>query len=479
MGFAGEADQEVESHPYYPVSVVGSSDLDSRITWILPRWFVSESFDTQTLDAICQVPLLESLEFTFLRHLSDVDRLKLPGTTLSKLKSLSLDFLCIHSLYTQNNLADAKSAIAYLIANTPALEHLDVGPSVAPRFGRETALVNVTEALLEAEKRPDYQPSLRSLKPRAIMLSPISVKGFLARLTCLEIPNDRSVDSRFWSAFRASGIHLTTIKVKALSTQLIEYIHDYHALQHFRLDVYEANGEFVEDSTLQRLIRYALPEHRESLTDLRFTPRPNRAVERRAASDRPRTMLWDTPAILKDLQSLARIERLDLVHYGVKAAGERGRSTLVSAQLCLLLRRPAHQLRFTQAANIKAIVSHSSRNRIKTVHLHLIGMDRFHEFLRDPKPVEQRPIENLHGILRCLKEVEVEYQAPGWTDFQLVLCVTAELRTPMEGYPFLLTRFAHKLVRGGESDMFRLAEDVEATEVLNEPGLESSGEVPL
>lgn len=209
-------------------------------------------------------------------------------STLSQLKSVSIQFAFYGDPFDRRRPDDAaKGSICHLIANAPALESLDIGSTASHWEG--TRSFDLDALFIHLQRRPTFQSSLRSIGCGVLKLPVPQAKGFLASLSCLEPANDCTEDEVVWHALRASDIKLATIKVKKLTSQLIDYIHAYHGLRNFHMDVCHGyDGYYVSDEILRSLLTSALTAHCATLVDLRFYPSPLNHVERMDAERQPK-----------------------------------------------------------------------------------------------------------------------------------------------------------------------------------------------
>lgn len=302
------------------------------------------------MDAISQLPLLENIRLTFLERPSNIHQLELPNSTLSKLKSLSMHFTCLryHDPIPWE-LSNAKRTIYHLIANSPALEHLEVGPPIS-YFRNSRDPLDLDNLLVDLQARSNFSPSLRSFSPGATKFPCLNAMGFLKQLSCLEDPNDREEDQPVWPALQATGIKLATVKIKALTSELIEYLHTYHGLCAFHVhDIHVPNMlRVLQSDVILRLLTYVLPEHSTTLSDLQFYPSQGRSKDSLFASMKPSSMLWDISGLLRYIQPFHCLERLTLVHYTDDMSDENQRKHLVSTSLTksCIHSVPYHQIVF-------------------------------------------------------------------------------------------------------------------------------------
>lgn len=85
---------------------------------------------------------------------------------------------------------------------------------------------------------------------------------------------------------------------------------------------------------------------------------------------------------------------------------------------------------------------------------------------------------NFVEFLGCVSRVKLDRKPrDSWRDQQVVVSIHQELRTPLAGFPFPLTRFAHKIVHKEKEDAYQVVPDLTATEQLNEPGQRESAMV--
>lgn len=282
------------------------------------------------MDAISQLPLLENIHLTFLGRPSNLDRLRLPTSAWSKLKYLSMHFTCLRYLDPVPwKLSNAKRTICHLIANSPELEHLEVGPTIS-RSQDDKDLLDLDDFFLNLQAQSSFAPSLRSFRPWAMKFPKLNAMGFFKQLSCLEVPNDREEDEPIWSALRASGIKLATIKVEFLTLDLIEYIRTYRGLRAFHVcEIHMSYREYAQDDMVMRLLKDTLREHSETLSDLRFCPSRDREEDGSLAWGKTDSVMWDIPGLLRYMQPFGCLERLTLMHYTDDMSDGNQRESLV------------------------------------------------------------------------------------------------------------------------------------------------------
>lgn len=413
--------------------------------------YIYHHIDLDVLETIYSLPAIETLKITFLHHPTATEKLlKIPSQPLSKLKSLSIRLSPHKFSIPAPPIPVAQGPLCYLIANSPALEQLDIGWSVSPEHWRRPDFLNLDALFTYLQRRTNFTSHLRSLKCMALdSLSPITIP-FFAQLSRLEIPNDLPEHTNLWPRLGTSGIKLTTIKVQWLSNQLLDYIHNYHGLQVFHMDISTVIGRFAQDQDVQRLLTFALPEHRTTLVDLRFCPSKGQDAERRVSAFQPQSMLWDIPGLFALLKPFTQVERLDLVQYAFFIANE------------------THQAAFKSSLN--AIVSHSPK--LKTVYMHMVGAEN-EQIKSEARGTRQlSPAYNMYCFIVSIPEYELSLLPQTRTpDLQLVVEIhpSRELRHAIVSSSSPFTLYAYRVVRGEEKDTCRLRRDMVATEQLNEP----------
>ncbi|KAJ3513360.1 hypothetical protein NMY22_g15058 [Coprinellus aureogranulatus] len=349
----------------YPPDHAGWTALAKVVTKLrnvhTVQWIVEESLDAQVFGAIYQLPLLDNLSLAFNRQPSEsnIEQLMLLGPKVSTLKKLSLQFSSI--AYLKWDMTEVRRVLSYIIANGTALQHLEIGPAFS-RFHNGVDLLELNDLFRHLPRRPNFTPSLQSFAPMSIQFP---------------FANGQE-DRHIWPTLQSTPIRLSTIKVRALSPELNDYIHSYQGLRVFRTDICDTNGNTIPDTVLQSFLTWALPRHTATMVDLRFTPTTSRAHETRIASFKRPLTLWNTQGILTDLQPFAHIERLDLVRYRIDSTEETEKATL--------------------AEDVHAVMMHSAA--LKTVYLHFVGLineHKMHDAVDNPWSIFQRILRHLRG----------------------------------------------------------------------------------
>lgn len=420
------------------------------------RWVNAGPLDKDVVEALGSLPGVNELELLFVKT-SPGDTLRFSSSMLAKLRSISLQFRHPVPSLTRRNLvalnSETKNSVSYLVASSPCLEHLCIGPEEIRPLG----LVSMMARGDSAQNNP--LSLLRSVTAIAIDL-PLQPKyiPFLKDLTSLELPNNREKDQQLWSAFRASKFKLKAIKVEIPSSQLIDYLLSYRGLETFHLggrasDIVESLYGSPGDQSV-RLLQSALYEQRMSLRDLRRT------------ESNPSLVTYGTTYVasielLRPLHRFRHLERLDFV-YSIGLRGPLVSSTLPHPSSTELTR--CHCLQ-TAALDMLAALS----PKLKTACFTILRPEK--SYLRRRSRGRNLFGSGLHmeEVLRPLSEGYCFKIRPArWQELRVVFRSLEPDYIQIPAIPLRVYRAVYEVVE--EAGQYRLVLDPVATELLNEGG---------
>ncbi|KAJ3520722.1 hypothetical protein NMY22_g12624 [Coprinellus aureogranulatus] len=400
------------------------------------RWVVCGHLNEEVLNAICHITHLEILELRLLQSQSRVSRHRSTGVaepSLPRLKTLSLDLTYLEdttgSVQPSIEAHDAAvNIIYYLVAKAPALQQLEIRPSVP-----DTQLIYLGDAFTHHWKKSSW-PTVYSLAACSITFPPSPTwASFLVSLSSLEIPNIREADQHLWTALLSSGVKLATIKVERLSVPLMDYLKGYQGLRSFQ---FVSNTSFGDPDTLSNFLQHGLPVHHKTLEDLRLWP----ACDVTDPGGKDPVLVGLSRALSHNFLSTMRILRLDLP-YTIPVTFPSTRRIETTLDL---------------------VATHFSH--LQTLCLHML-------FKKLPADT---PCFNSGDPLRSFLDTILRFRgryrrpAPNWQDQRIVVSAEYEYRTSVPGIPFRVNRVVHRIVYSGKRH--RLEVDIIATELLSDEG---------
>jgi hypothetical protein len=185
------------------------------------------SSENEILEAIHQLPLLESIHLDFGQ----------PGARgvspfpiahgFSNLKSIVLSrpqARCGGREWQRNLVSDG---IHSLLVSSPFLESLGISGVDYP--------MDFSDLVKELPNQTNFEACLKSLQLRNVTLSPSSTTlQYLYNLQSLDIPNAAS-DKGIWEGLRFFGTRLKIIKISQVTIELVDYILDYQGLEELNI----------------------------------------------------------------------------------------------------------------------------------------------------------------------------------------------------------------------------------------------------